>query len=102
MNEQQNKKKLGIGDKINFGATPSFKKTEVNVESIEKAAKNMIKNKQPIKRLTIDIEGDLHSQLKIWSVNTGITMRDITLEFYQLLCSGNINSIEGLKEKLSQ
>jgi hypothetical protein len=101
MNDQQTKKKLGIGEKITFGATPSFKKTEVNVESIEKAAKNMLKDKHNMKRLTIDIDGDLHSQLKIWSVNTGITMRDITLEFYQLLCSGNIDSIEGLKEKLS-
>lgn len=101
MNEPQSKKKLGIENKINFGATPSFKKTDINVESIDKAAKNMLKSKLPVKRLTIDIDSDLHSQLKIWSVNTGITMREITLHFYQLLCSGNIDSIEGLKDKLS-
>ena len=101
MKEQQAKKTLGLESKLNFGQTPSFKKTEVYAESIEKAAKNMAKNSPPLKRLTIDVDSELHSKLKIWSVNTGISMRDISVEFYKLLCLNNINSIDDLRNRLS-
>jgi hypothetical protein len=101
MKEQQTKKTLGLESKLNFGATPSFKKTEVYTKSIDKAAKNMTKNNSTMKRLTIDVEGDLHNRLKIWSVNTGISMREISVEFYELLCSGNVESIDDLRDKLS-
>lgn len=32
----------------------------------------------------------MHNQLKIWSANTGITMRDATVHLYELILSGKI------------
>lgn len=94
------KEKVGLGAIVNFGETPQFKKSDISTDEIDSAAKKIqqkSKSQKEQKRLTIDMDSDIHKQLKVWSGNTGISIRDASVHLYKLLLSGNI-PVEEIKK----